>query len=254
VTIDIGTAQLLGFLLGMVRAVAWITVVPPFSTRIVPSTVKVGLAVALTLPVAPRLAASAPSPDVASIVTATVVQVTVGVALGFLTYLLFAAVQAAGDVIDLFGGFSLASAYDPLSLNQNAVFGKLHNLLAIMLLFAVNGHLVVVRGFLASYDALPLDAGLSLHKLSDVLVHGLGVFFLAALQIAGPLVGVLFLADVGLGLLTRVAPQLNVFSLGFPTKIFLTLVLLGLTFPLLPQAVESIIEQGVQSVLAVARA
>ena len=71
--------------------------------------------------------------------------------------------------------------------------------------------------------------------------------FLAALQIAGPMVAVLLLADVALALLSRAAPALNIFAIGFPVKIMLTLFMLGLTFPLLPSALDSLLEHGVQA-------
>ena len=76
--------------------------------------------------------------------------------MGFVTYLLFAAVAAAGSLIDVFGGFSLAQGFDPLSMNMNTVFGKFHQLLATMLLFATGGHLLVIGGLLKTFDVLPL--------------------------------------------------------------------------------------------------
>jgi flagellar biosynthesis protein FliR len=180
-----------------------------------------------------------------------VLQAFVGVALGFLTYLFFAAIQAAGDLVDLFGGFTVAQAYDPLSMTQNSIFGRLHQLLATTLLFASNGHLLIIRGFLSSYDAVPVDAGLDLSRLGSVLTSGITTLFVSALQIAGPLIGVLFVADMGLGLLTRVSPSLQAFSMGFPIKILLTLLLIGFTFPLLPQAVGHLADLGTRTMMGV---
>jgi flagellar biosynthetic protein FliR len=122
-----------------------------------------------------------------------------------------------------------------------------------MLLFATDGHLLVVRGFLTSYDTLTLGEGLPTGKLAELIVHDLGLFMLAALQIAAPLMGVLFLADAGLALLTRIAPALNAFSMSFPIKILITLSLVGFTFPLLPGEVKAIIEVAVASVLALGK-
>lgn len=251
-TVDVATPLLIGFLLAMVRNAAWLFVAPPFATRAVPAPARVGLAVALAVPIAPRLAASAPAPDLPALVGAVAFQVLAGVGLGFVTLLLFSAVQAAGDLIDLFGGFTLAAGYDPLSMQQNSVFGRLNSLLAITLLFVLDGHLLVIRGFLSSYEALPLDASISTGDLARVATVGIGQFFLAALQIAAPLIGVLFLVDVGLGLLTRVAPALQVFSLGFPAKILVTLVLVGVTLPLLPGAVESVVTLVLRALRAAA--
>lgn len=251
-TIDAALPALLGLLLGAVRSAAWLLISPPFNTRMIPGQIKAVLAVALALPVAPQLSRDLPDLTVPALIGAVVLQVVTGAALGFLTYLAFAAVQAAGDLIDIFGGFALAAAYDPLSMSQNSVFGKIHQLLALTLLFVTNAHLLVIRGFLSSYDVIPVTDGVDISRLGRSLIGGIDDFFVAALEIAAPLIAVLFLADVGLGLLTRVSPQLNAFSLGFPIKIFITLALIGFTFPLLPSVVEGVAEAGTRAVMGVA--
>ncbi|MDQ1676828.1 MAG: flagellar biosynthesis protein FliR [Actinomycetota bacterium] len=242
ISVPIGT--FVAFLLATVRSAAWLAISPPFSSRVIPPRVKALLAAGLALVVTPRIAATAPALEVGPLLGAILQQVAIGVALGFLTALVFSAIQAAGDLIDLFGGFSLAFAFDPLMQTGNSVFGKIYGLLATTLLFASGGHLLIIRGFLATYDVLPLDASLSMGRLGDLLTEGVVQMFLSALQIAGPLIAVLFLADVGLGLLTRVAPALNAFSLGFPVKIMLTLILVGMAFPLLPVAVDELTKRS----------
>jgi flagellar biosynthetic protein FliR len=254
VELTVPTSTLVAFLLATARSAAWLAISPPFSSRVIPAKVKALLAAALALLVTPQIAASAPPLEAGPLLGSLVQQVVIGVALGFVTALVFAAVQAAGDLIDLFGGFSLAFAFDPLMQTGNSVFGKLYGLLAVTLLFASSGHLLILRGFLSTYEALPLDASLSLGGLGELLARGIATMFVSALQIAGPLIAVLFLADVGMGLLTRVAPMLNVFSLAFPAKILLTLVLVGMTFPLLPSVVDGLVEQSVEVVMTVVRA
>lgn len=236
----IGANMLLALLLATVRAGAWLVVAPPFNGRTIPAAVKALLAVAFALPVASKLSAHVPPTDIASILGAIVIQVAVGMGLGFVVYLLMTAIQAAGSFIDLFGGFTMASAFDPLSLSQTAVFGRLHQFMTVLLLLVTDAHLMVMQGFFRSYEAIPLDGSLPMSSLASALVTSMGGFFVAALQIAAPLIGVLFLADVGLGLLTKVAPALNAFQLGFPLKILLTLLLAGLTFPLLPDVVSEL--------------
>lgn len=251
--IGVGADVVLALLLSSVRVAAWLFIAPPFNGRSVPTTVKALLSVALALPMLGTVTGGTPDPDLPSVLSAVAVQAAVGATLGFVTYLLFAAVQAAGDLIDLFGGFSLAMGYDPLSMSQNSVFGRLHQLLAIVLLFAVDGHLLMMRGLMSTFAIVPLNAGLDLSHTTSVITTGVGTFFLAALQIAAPLVGVLVVADLGLGLLSRVSPSLNAFSLGFPLKIMLTLLLVGLTFPLLPGSVSHLADLATRAVLGVAR-
>jgi flagellar biosynthetic protein FliR len=247
--LQLSEATLVAILLAAVRSGAWLAVAPPFNSRMVPAQVKALLSVALALPVAPSLAASAPKAAGGEFFLAIVEQVVVGGGLGFLTQLFFAAVQSAGSLIDLFGGFSIASAYDPFSQAGNSVFGRFYNVLATALLFATDAHAMILRGFATSYRTLPLTGTLSLGTLSHLVTAGMGELFLAALQIAGPLVAVLFCTDVALGLLTRVAPSLNVFSLAFPIKILLTLGIAGATLTLLPRAFNGLIDQAVTAVL-----
>ncbi|WP_432488559.1 flagellar biosynthetic protein FliR [Kineococcus sp. SYSU DK018] len=235
----VGLDLLLALLLASVRAVSFLLLAPPFSSRAVNGRVKAMLALALALPVAGRLRGQVPAVEPAALATAVVQQVLVGAALGAFCALVFAAVQAAGDLIDLFGGFQMASAYDPLSQNQTAVFGKFYNWTAIALLVLSGGHLLVLKGFLRTYEVLPLDAGISLQTVAAVFTTGIGQLMLSALQIAAPLVAVLFVADIGLGLLSRVAPALNVFAMSFPLKILITLTLGGFALAVLPAVVDT---------------
>jgi flagellar biosynthetic protein FliR len=88
---------------------------------------------------------------------------------------------------------------------------------------------------------LPLGESPELDGAAHVLVTAFGMFFLTAVQIALPLIAVLFVADLGLALLTKVAPHLNAINVMFPAKIGLTLLLLGLSFPVLPEAVSRLV-------------
>jgi flagellar biosynthetic protein FliR len=246
---DVPIAELIAIMLGAVRAGAWLMICPPFNSRMIPPQVKALLSVAIALPMAPYLRASLPSIETADIIASAALQVFVGASLGFITALFFAAIQAAGDLIDVFGGFTLAMAFDPLSLSQSSIFGRFYNLMAVTLLFATEGHQLVLRGFMQSYETLPLNASLSLETFSRLLIEGIGEMFLAALQIAGPLIAVLFLTDVAFGLLNRVAPALNAFQLGFPAKIFLVLTLSGTAIAMLPTALDTLVGKAVSAVL-----
>ena len=153
--------------------------------------------------------------------------------------LVFSAVQSAGSLIDLFGGFQMAQAFDPQMMVNGAQFTRLFQMTALALLFASDGYQLVIGGLAGSFAALPLAGGIDLAQPVQAMIAAVSGMFLAAVQIAGPLLVVLFLADVGLGLLTRVAPALNAFSLGFPLKILITLTLAGFLFVALPRIVPA---------------
>lgn len=246
-------AGIVTLLLASIRVAAWLTIAPPFDSRIIPSQVKALLSVCMALPVVPRLQGHLPAFTVPELLASAVEQVIVGAVLGFVTALFFAAVQAAGDLIDLFGGLTVAFAFDPFSNNQSSIFGRFYHLIAITLLFVTDGYALVYRGFMLSYQAVPLDGTLSLGTASKLITAGLPAMFVAALQIAGPLAAVMFCADIALGLLNRVAPALNVFSLGFPAKILMTLALAGAAIAMLPDSVHGLIDQAVQAILDVAK-
>jgi flagellar biosynthetic protein FliR len=252
-TLNADASLLIGFLLALVRSSAWLLVVPPFATRAIPTVAKVGIAAAIALPVAGQMAPEEPILELGPLLAAIVLNVAVGVSLGFVIYLLFAAVQAAGEMIDLFGGFTVAPAFDPFSNAQSSTFGRFYQLLATTLLFVINGHVMLVRGFLTSFQAIDVT-GPSLKDFSENLAGALATFFIAAVEIAAPLIAALFLAEVGLGLLSRAAPQMNVFIIGFPLKIMLTLILVGVALPLLPGSVEALLEEALLRGAAATRA
>jgi flagellar biosynthesis protein FliR len=244
--IELAPQALTGFLLVMVRAIAWIIIAPPFSMRAIPIQVKLGLAAALAVASGPGMAAESVPLETVPLIGAVLLQVAIGLILGFLTLMFISAVQAAGEMIDLFGGFSISAAFNPLSDSSSGVFGRFYNLLALTLLFAINGHLLLIKGFLTSFDAVPLS-GIALTNLSSLFIDTIGQFLLAALEIAAPLLAVLFLAEIGLGLLSRAAPQMNVFALGFSLKIIVALGLAGLALPVLPGAVSSLVENAIRA-------
>jgi len=239
-SVELGTASLVTLLLASIRITAWMAISPPFATSGIPRTIRVMLGVGLAFAVTGVAREHAPAAELAPLVSSAVEQLVIGASLGFITRLLFAAVESAGSLIDLTGGFSMAMAYDPMTSNTNSVIGKFYSLLATTLIFASGAHLVIIGGFMRTFTVLPLDSTISLSNLGSTLTQGMTNMFIAALQIAGPLVAVLFLSDVALGLLSRVSPQLNIFQISFPLKIGLTLGLLGLMFATMPRVVTEL--------------
>lgn len=249
-TLTIAGAPAVGLLLASVRVVAWLFLVPPFSSRAVPATAKVVLAVALSIAAAPLMPRTAVPVTTGELILAVLNEVLVGASMGFVTYVLFATIAAAGSIIDVFGGFSLAQGFDPLGLTMNTVMGKLHQMLATVLLFVSGGHLLVIGGLLRTFELLPVGAAPDLGNGADVLAKAFGLFFVTAVQVALPMIAVLFIADLGLALMTKVAPQLNAINVVFPAKIGLTLLLVGLSFPVLPGVLERLVELAMEATAA----
>jgi flagellar biosynthetic protein FliR len=252
-TLTLAGEPLIAYLLASVRILAWLALVPPFSARAVPAMAKVVLALGLAFAVTPTMSGQIPV-GFAELMVNVVTQVLIGAGMGFVTSLLFQAIATAGSLIDMFGGFALAQGFDPLGMQMNTVFGKFHQMLATMLLFASGGHLLVIGGLLRTFQFLPLGTSPHLSGPTDLLVTTFGMFFTTAVQIALPMIAVLFIADLGLALLTKVAPQLNAINVMFPAKIGLTLLLVGLSFPVLPEAVERLVDLANQATATIAGA
>lgn len=237
---------LVAFVLAMVRTVAWLAVSPPFNAAVLQPRIRVGLAVALGF----LMSVHVPSGEVGlafgDLLVATAYQVFIGVSLGFVVRLYFAAFEAAGAVIDFASGLSIGAVYDPLSGNQNAPVARFYGLTAAVLLFAGGGHLIILSGYLRSFQAAPLS-GPTLDQLGFTLLQGLGVFFVAALEIALPIAGVLVVTEIGLALLARAAPQANILMLGLTIKALVLILMLTTAITVLPWAVENLADQATRA-------
>ncbi|OCG76577.1 flagellar biosynthetic protein FliR [Microbacterium sediminis] len=242
--IPVDLAWLEATMLAAVRITAFLMIAPPFSHGAIPARVKAMLGIGLSLAIGTAVAPDYTPLETAGFFGALVLQLVTGALLGLLVLAVFSAVQAAGSLIDVFGGFQLAQAFDPQSMINGAQFTRLFQMTAIVLLFASDGYQLIIAGLARSFDAVPVDGVFQIAGPAELLTGVAGQLMLAAVQIAGPLVLVLFLADAGLGLVTRVAPALNAFALGFPLKIMLTLVLAGVVFLPLPGIVDALVRQA----------
>jgi len=248
-TIDFGWLE--AVMLASVRMVAFLVIAPPFSSNAFPLRIKAMLSVGLALAVAPQVSTGYVSPDTGGFVLELLTQVVVGLLLGFIVMVVFSAIQSAGNLVDLFGGFQLAQAFDPQMMINGAQFTRLFQMTALVLLFASSGYQLIIGGLVRSFTAIPLGGGLDLAAPMKILTDAVGGMLLSALQIAGPLIVVLFLADAGLGLLTRVAPALNAFALGFPLKILITLTLASTVFVSMPHIVQAVTGDSIQALMGV---
>lgn len=239
--------------LACVRITAFLVLAPPFSHSTVPMRIRAMLGVGLALAVSPVAVAGYERLDTGAFLLALAGQAITGALLGFLVLVIFSAIQGSGHLIDTFGGFQLAQAFDPGMAINGAQFTRLFQMTAIVLLFASDGYQLVLAGLMRSFDAVPVTGMIDLARPADVLVGAAGQMMLSAVQIAGPLLIVLVLADVGLGLVTRVAPALNAFAMGFPVKIALTLALVGLVYIALPSVVAALAQDAARILVGVTR-
>jgi len=240
VDLTFATLTLSGYLLALGRTVGFVMVAPPFNTKAIPRQVRAATAFALAIPMTSWTIPDAPELGSNVMIGQMLLQMLLGVALGYFVLMAVAAIQAIGDFIDLAGGFSITQGLDPLSMVQSSVIGRLHQLIAITLLFGTNGHLVILYGLARTFQISPM-ARMDLGEVARVLTEMLSTMFLSAIQITAPILAALLVADIALGLLTRAAPALNAFALAFPLKIMLSLFLIGLILVQIPGALENFV-------------
>lgn len=216
------------------RALALFTSLPVIGQRIVPVRVRIALAFFIavasqaTLPAMPAVALDSPA---ALLLAAQ--QVMIGLALGFAVRLVFAAIEMAGEVVGLQMGLNYASFFDPATASQTNAAGRLFGAMVALLFIVVDGHLAVIAALVRSFDAFPVSTDtLGWLRTLQPQVWGAEVFHLG-LWIALPLVGMLLFVNIVLGVISRVAPQINVFAVGFPVTVAVGLIGMLLTLPML---------------------
>lgn len=244
-------AQVATMLFASVRILVFLLVAPPFAGPAVPLRIKVGLATVLALVVTPRMAPTMGDVDTAALLGGVVYQAAMGAALGFVILMLFSAAQAAGQLVDFSAALSSASIFDPFAGAGLSPMARIYQMLATLLLFTSGGYLLFIGGLLRSFDAAPMD-GFDLDGVAVALTQGLANFFVAALQIALPLIAALFMAELLLGLLAKVAPQMNLLVVGFSIKSLVLSALGGVALTLLPRAIETIVDMSLRAMSAIA--
>lgn len=244
--LSIQTTTALAFVLASVRWTAFLAIAPPFAGW-VPARVRVGLAVGLGAWSASGLdTSSLPGTDPTALIPAVVYQVGVGLALGAIVYVVFAAFAAAGGLVDSFAALTAGPLFDPTSHMSLGPTARLYQMVGMAVLFVSNGHLLLIGGVARSFDAAPLG-GLRLERLAEILTRDVGQFLVAGFQIAAPVLGALFVTELLLGLASRAAPQLNVLMLGFGVKSLVLMVVGSIALPILTYAVPLLVDRAVSS-------
>jgi len=218
---------------------------PLLSDAAIPKRVKIGLAAVLAVLVAPTLP---PMPDVAAAswpgLWISAQQVMIGVGLGMVMRMAFAAVQTAGELTGLQMGLSFASFFDPSSGGNTAVLARLFHIIALLMYLAVNGHLLMLQGLLHTFAILPIGMP-ALHAEGwGVLIECSAQILESGLLLALPLIVMLLTINLSLGILNRTAQQLSVFAVGFPISLSAGLLLLSLVLPQTGDFLQRLFQQG----------
>lgn len=241
-------AQIVGWLSPLLwpllRTLALVGSLPVFGQRAVPMRIKVGLSLFVAIAAQPALP---PSPVVALDSPAAwalvAQQLLVGLSLGFAVRVIFAAVELGGELIGLQMGLNYAGWFDPSTASQGTTSGRFFSTLVGFVFVIVNGHLAVIAAIVRSFDVFAVGADpFAFLRLLQPQRWGAEIFALG-LWIALPLVGMVLFVNLLLGLVSRVAPQINIFAVGFPVTLAVGLVGMLLTLPLLQLPIATALDR-----------
>ena len=246
--------NLANWMMVFLRASALLAVFPVFSARSFPPQLRVALGALLAWLVLPALPATAPLGDsLGSLVGAMIVEVCVGLLLGFVSRMVFFALDMAGAVIATEVGLILPPGVNPLQDSQATVASVLLFYLAAMLWFSLDLHHWLLLGFRDSYRLLPLGgAHVSEALLTDVLGRTAKTF-VVALQLAAPVMAISFIITLVFSVLGRAVPQMNVFVESFSVRILVGLTVFGLTCQLMAQHIANYLRRLPEDMLRVAQ-
>ena len=208
-------------------------VFPAISSPQVPMQVRLGLGALLSFILYRSVPAVTLAPGISDLVVAVVCQVVLGLIVGFVASFVFVGIQFAGELIDLQIGFAVANVINPTTQQQVTIIGEFELAIATLLFFITNSHYFLIEGIAGSFGLVPLPyIHLDPSVAGNVMLF-FSLAFTSAFRIAAPVAVALFIANVAFAFMSRVAPQMNVFVVGFPIQVGVGLIMLAVTMPLL---------------------
>lgn len=241
----------------MLRIGAFLIASPAFGGRFVPAQVRVVAVVVLALPVmAGGIAGGVVLPAPAdlggmAVLRLVFTEIVLGLVAGMVLTVLFGAAALAGDKIAATAGLGFAAQFDPAAGGQTPVVAQLFGLLMLMIFLGGDGHLAALRIVLESYQAVPVGAPVDFARIVGVGLTTGSRMFALGMGVMLPVVACLLLLNIAVGVVTRSAPSLNLFSFGFPITMAATLVLLYVTAPVTGAALEDVVAEGLTAVASV---
>jgi flagellar biosynthetic protein FliR len=238
--IHYGSSQLQLFLLIVLRASGLIIIAPIFSHNTIPTLIKVGVLLLLSLLLVPTMSTSA-LPQIESfwqLAGLAFKEILVGVIIGLLFRLIFMGAKTAGAMIGYQIGFALVSMPDIEEGGQISILGSFWFLVAMLVFLSINGHHLVLTAFADSYEVIPPGVVGLASSVGELMIKYTAYVFVIALKMAAPVMITLFLTDVALGAIAKTMPTMNVFFVGFPIKIGVGLMVMAMSLPIFAYVLE----------------
>lgn len=255
--ISITSAQLdawiSAFIFPLARILAFVAAAPLWSTAGIPRRTRLILGIAITIAIVPALPAMPKvAPGSLSGLGILAQQMLLGIGMGFAARIVFSAVDLAGEFISAQMGLGFATFYDPLSSSQTPVISEFIGLISLLLFLSLNGHLLYVATLAQSFHAMPVTATpVGAGSWLNIAELG-GKMFSTGLLLALPIIVALTITNIALAVLTRAAPQLNIFSLGFPLTLLGGFFALAISMTYLAGPLQGIYELALEAMLGFA--
>ncbi len=228
------------FLLILLRVSIMTLLAPVFDSRNIPVVVKAGLCLSFGIYCYKvlRIAPFVPIPDLATLAVGVAQEIMIGAMMGLLVRILFAAVQLAGELVGFQMGLTIANVVDPVSSNQVSIVSQLLYFSAILIFFVMKGHHTVLYAAMESFSLIP-PFGMRLSESFGLFtVDRITAMFRISLMFGAPMIVSLILATIVIGLIARTVPQMNVFMVALPAKIWIGLFFLGVSLPLMANVMQ----------------
>ena len=254
--INLSAAQLdlwmAGFLFPLARIMGLIATAPILSNRAIPARIRMGFGAAMTLALIPALPPSGLIVGSWPGLLALLQQMLIGIALGFSMRVVFTAIDLAGELIGLQMGLGFAMFYDPDNAAQSPVISEFIGLLAMLVFLSLNGHLMLLAVIGNSFEWWPVGADLFPANGWMAIARWGSTIFSAGVMLALPVIAALLVVNIALAILTRAAPTLNLFAIGFPVTLIAGFVMLLLSMPFFAPALQQLFDYGLRTVAQLA--
>jgi flagellar biosynthesis protein FliR len=221
-----------GFILVLARVTPLFLLAPLFSSNLIPARVKGLIAVGISIGLTPIAMHGQHVPSDPMKVAGLVFEgLLTGLAFAFALAVLMGAIESAGSIIDVVSGFSYGSLINPMSGETSAVISRFYSLVGTMIFLVIGGDAWTLKGLGRTFELVPLTDAPRLSSLVGGVEQVFSTIFTSAIEIAAPALAALLITDVAFGIVSRVVPQLNVFAVGFPTKVAVALLIVGASLP-----------------------
>lgn len=238
------------FLIALVRFSGFFLIMPVFGESTIPMRVKAGLSALCAIIITPHLLATQSLPELSmpGYGLMAIREMTLGFCVGFIVIIIMDSLRLGGQIIGMQIGFSFVQVADPSSNHSLGIVSEFFQLMGSLFFLIIGGHLLLLQAFYQSFDIIPLaKLQITAGVVEEIILYSRMIFF-CGLKIAMPIIGVILVGDVGLGIIARTVPKMNIFQVGFSLKILGGLSILLLLMPHISDLIKYLINLSIGEV------